>query len=826
MAPPSIVRSLMLLSWVAYPLLALAVSFGCGLVVERIGGWRMPGVIVAGVGLCVVIVVAYLVTESTLLAPWTPWVVLALALIGYALSVPRLRALRPDWWQVVLGLVLFAVYAAPIVTSGHPTFSAYNIDGDPAFHFLDTLQLLAHGHRPLADLPNPGPYVSQLGDGYVATDYPFGADLAAGVFAVLTGTQLTWIYAPFIALVMTFGGLTIDELLRDVVRPRALRALCAFVAAQAGLAYSFALISSIKELATTWAITLVVVLVVALLRRAPSVRALAPLAVVTAAAIDILAVPAVPWLVPPLGAFAVLSLWRLRPQLRRAMRQPSRAAVMTVGWTALAVLVTVALAWPILNQASTSFSTTTTVLGASTNAGSPLGELIAPLNLWQILGIWPSGDFREPLGLHITLIHVLLYVTAASAIAGAAWAAWRRHWGLVLLMLGNGAVMWILYARSTPYAQSKVMAILTITALLAAMLGAVALHDRVHPALGWLLAVVLTAGVLWTNDKDLRQAPLAPYGRFAALTRIDDHFRGDGPTFYNLWDEEYPAFFLRKLDPTIPGIFAQASVRPGTSLPIENQVQGAWDPNIMTLPYVQSFKLLILGRSPTTARPPANFRLVYQDPWFLVYRRENEVKVLRHFSVTGNLLHKNWRLSCRRIKRIGARAAREHARLAYVPNPVVASVQASAASTRPVTWVPYPGANTPVAGALKLSRTGGTLRNSIRVPGPGTYTVWLGGAISQKISVDIGGIAAGSVSDQIGPGGMVTKVGTVHLPGGRQTVVMNRQAAPRFSASSENDSLGSLILTRTSGPAQVRTIAPSAAASLCHTPLQWLEVVR
>jgi hypothetical protein len=810
---------LMVVSWVAFPLLVLAVSFGCGLLVERAGGWRMHGVIVAGVGLAVVVVLAELVTESETLAPATPWVVLGVAALGYLTSIPRLRELRFDGWTFALGLGLMVCFAAPIVLSGHNTFSAYLVLGDPTFHFLVTQELLAHGHRAISALPNQYAANIQEMQGYLTTGYPFGADLAAGALRPFVGTALPWVYSPFIAVVLTFGGLTLAELLRGLVSSRPLRALCALIAAQAGLAYGFYLVSSIKELATTWAVSLLVVLVVEVLQRRPSVRALAPLVVVAAAEIDILAVPAAAWIGLPLLAFAVASVWRVRASLRRPRLRP-------VAGTALTIVAGVAIAWPILGQAAASYSITSNVLSGS-SAASSLGELLGPLNLWQILGIWPTGDFRLPLAVHLTLVHALLILAAVSAVGGALWSWRRRAWGPLLLLLGNGIAALVLLQRATPYAASKVEAILSITALLAAMLGAVALHDLVHPAAGWVLAALIALGVLWTNDKAWQTAPLAPMQRFAQLSEINQRFAGrPGPTFYNLWDAEYPAYFLRDTGVIVPEIYFNPPIVPGVRPRSSNGMQQPWDPNELPFRWLDGNKMLVMDRSPVTSRPPADFRLVMQTPDYDVYRRSSTPHLLDHVAAQSTPLLHVTPPSCTRIRALGARARAQHARLAYAPRLPVASVQA-VHSLHPRTWLAYSPSDTPALGALKLSPYGGTLTAKLRVPRTGTYTVWLQGSISQKISVAIGGQQAGSVSGRIGPGGMWTIVARrVHLSAGEQPVIMNRDSSTHFSQGSPNDILGSLVLTRTAQPAPVRTVAPSRAASLCGTPMQWLEIVR
>ena len=52
----------MVITWVLFPLVLLAACMGCGLAVEWVGGWRLPGGLLPAVGLALIIVVATLTT--------------------------------------------------------------------------------------------------------------------------------------------------------------------------------------------------------------------------------------------------------------------------------------------------------------------------------------------------------------------------------------------------------------------------------------------------------------------------------------------------------------------------------------------------------------------------------------------------------------------------------------------------------------------------------------------------------------------------------------------------------------------------------------------
>src|ERR1019366_9551243 len=99
----------MVVAWLLFPLVLLAVCLGCGLAVERVAGWRLSGALLPSLGLALVIVVTTLTTVRAITAPLTTEVVVLFALAGYATSWRRLRMLRPEPWALAVGLGVFAV---------------------------------------------------------------------------------------------------------------------------------------------------------------------------------------------------------------------------------------------------------------------------------------------------------------------------------------------------------------------------------------------------------------------------------------------------------------------------------------------------------------------------------------------------------------------------------------------------------------------------------------------------------------------------------------------------------------------------------------------
>src|SRR5437879_4360993 len=164
----------MLVAWVLFPLVLLAVCLGCGLLVERIAGLKLADGLLPSLGLILVIAFATLTTARASFAPITTAGVVVLAVAGFASSWRRARSLRPRGWGLAVGLATYAVAAAPVVLSGRAAFLGYFTLNDSAFQFALIDQLLAHG--PSLKGLAPSSYSAVLHT-YLSTSYPIGSQV-------------------------------------------------------------------------------------------------------------------------------------------------------------------------------------------------------------------------------------------------------------------------------------------------------------------------------------------------------------------------------------------------------------------------------------------------------------------------------------------------------------------------------------------------------------------------------------------------------------------------------------------------------------------------
>jgi hypothetical protein len=795
----------MAVAWLLFPLLLVALCVGSGLLVERIAAIDLPGALLPSVGLATIVVIAVLTTFREDTAEFATAAVMIVAIAGYATSVDRVRRLRLDAWAVAAAAAVYVVSAAPVVLSGRPSFLGYFFLNDTAVHFALMDHLLVHG-REVSGLA-PGAF-GGIVTGYINTGYPLGSQAALGAVRPLVAQDVAWIFQPYLAVLMALTAAALYQVLSRMVVERPFRALIAFVAAQPGLVYAYYLSASIKEIATIWIMVVTVGVVLAALGRPHGIRRVVPVIIVAAAGLGILNLAIAAWVALPLAVFLGVVLW----QQRRTGRRERIATV------AVLIVVGGVMAFPAIETASSFFAVAGSVLTTKTE----LGHLVRPIEWWQILGIWPRGDFRFQLAAHQQVAFALMGIAIGGFVLGALLLVRRYSVGPLILLVTALAAALFLTRLGSPYANAKTLTIASPAIVLTALLGAVALRSAGRRIEASLLAAVITGGVLWTNALAYHNANLAPRDRFAELSRIDNRFAGQGPSFYNQSDE-FAVHFLRKTQPWNPPLVTPVR-RP--DLPPRNSgsdsLRFPYDTDELDPSYLQRFPLLVLGRSPLASRPPADYRLVYRGRYYEVWRRAAaEPRVIAHLPL-GSSTSAAAVPSCATLRRLAARAVRDKARLAYVER-VELPMFVPTAGRRPADWGLVEGEPLSVIPRF----TSGSVAGPIEVPVPADYMVWIQGTFDRGLPVYVNGRRLGTAGPwQLGPPGQFISVGRLRLGPGRADIRIYRPGdnlSPGDGGT--NRYLGPLVLQPPSDVRGVRYLEPRRVSQLCGKRLDWVEIV-
>jgi hypothetical protein len=258
----------MLLAWVVYPLVLLALCGGLGLLLDALCGRRLPGALVAPAGFAALIVIAQAMTIAEATAPYAASLAILLAGVGVVASMPW-RFGRPDPWAIAVAFAAFLFFAGPVVLSGEPTFTAYGTLGDTPTWLAIAERAMEHG-RDLGGLA-PSTYQVNLEETLGSGD-PIGAVLPLAAVQRLLGGEVAWHFQPYLAVLgalLTLCAWQITAADFDHTRvgsksagpldPRP-RALLAFLAAVPALVFGYAGWVGVQELTAATLIVLAVAL--------------------------------------------------------------------------------------------------------------------------------------------------------------------------------------------------------------------------------------------------------------------------------------------------------------------------------------------------------------------------------------------------------------------------------------------------------------------------------------------------------------------------------------------------------------------------------------
>ena len=794
----------LLVCWLVFPLVLGLLALGSGLLLERLAGLRLAGVLVLPAGLAVVVVVVQLFTWSDATAELATPAVVLLAAVGLALSLPW-RHGPIDRWAVAAALGVFAVFAAPVVLSGEATFAGYIKLDDTATWLALTDHVMERG-RDLSGLA-PSTYEATVKIS-LSGGYPVGSLLPLGVARPLVGQDLAWVFQPYLAFVAAMLSLALYALVGPLIKAARIGALAAFVASQPALLFGYSLWGGVKELVTAWIVALLAAVALETVRHRSGVRAVVALAVTSAAAVDVLSYPAAVWLAPVLLFTLVARAW---------------PAARSSGWLPIAkqagafVLLALLLAAPALAIAAT-FKRSSGALTASTGEDN-LGNLTQPLSAFQLLGVWPAEDFREsPSALAPT--YLLIGLVAAAAVIGIVLAYRRRAWGLPLYLAAS-LTGWIAVASvGSAWAQAKALAIASPAPVLCAMVGALGLLGPGRRVVGALIAATVAGGVLWSNALAYHDVRLAPRERLVELERIAARIAGEGPTMMPVYEPFAARHFLRAADAESASELRRrvVALRSGGSLP----KLAAADIDEFDLDAVLTYRTLVVPRSPAASRPPSAYRLRSRGRYYEVWQRPATAQraIIEHLPL-GDDLQAAARPRCRDIRRLG-RLAAAGATLATLARPRSIVVQA-AHSSYPVSWQVDSGDP-----RILYPTEPGTLSAALEVPRGGRYTIWLAGSFARGVDVSIDGRRVGAARYELGNEGQYVQVGEVAIAAGRHRLGLEYGAGDlRPGSSGRLEPLGPLLLSPT-GPEQkqVRYLAPDRSRALCQETLDWVEVVQ
>ena len=803
--------------WLAFPAVALAVAAGLGLLLRRIAAGAIPGLLVLPLGLAALFAVAQMTTYFAWSAPLTLPLVVTLAVAGWALAIRAREPLRPRAIAVLAFLATFVALGLPVLLSGHASLGGYTVLGDTAVHLIGADELLHHG-RSFSSLP-PSTYRSTLESYYASTGYPSGGAAAVGVLTRLVGADVFWTFQPFLALLSGMLALTMLWLLRRFGAPAAVALVGAVVSSQPELLYALGQSGSVKEVGAAAMIPLTLAAGVAWAdRHDGALRPALPVVVAAAAGVAAIGVVIVVW-IAPLVALVVLRAWSGMTRVARRLFLRNAALLALAG---------VVLAYQSLASSKVYVSVTNAVL---TNQNE-VGNLLKPLSAWQSVGVWLSGDYRlDPKPDVVALSNGLVALVVFAAILGAVEAIRRRAWVALGYLLVSLVVMEVLVGRGSPYADTKPLAITGPAFLFAAFLGVGALVRAQRGFEGVLVLAAVTGGVAYSNALAFHDASLAPHGRFAELEAIGHRLGSNGPTLLPDWDE-LAKHFVRDAAPEGPyEPFAPRRPLQNEHLtdihgdePASFQPGASVDLDVLGEPYVTYYRTIVMRSRPSASRPMSIFRRTFHGRWYDVFTRDDALakRLVAHLPVGAGGTPAA-RPECGKVRRL-AKLAGPGGRLVYAQRPPLISVAALPGPT-PGNWPPS------IQDPQWIHPQGpGRMGRVLHVPTAGRYTLWLGGSFGRPVTMWVDGRRIGSVGYRLNFRGPEERVGDVELTAGRHEVVLTLGGGdlhPGNGTDSPNRIIGPIELSRPDPlDPPLHQVDARRWRSLCAVSVDWIDAWR
>lgn len=597
-------------------------------------------------------------------------VALGLVLAGSLAYMVRARGFAIDRRLLAAGLpvalVVLAATAIPFVLTGRAGVLGEGVySNDHAVH-LYWAEWLREG---------VGPEPRGIGWGYPVGPHSLVAGLAGA-----TGADLETAFNGLLVAIPALTALTALAALKGLPAMRRTAA-----AALVGLPYlgaAFLAQSAFKETAVALYV-LAFALALGLLPQPGRARPIAAaLVLLPLAAVLTLSIPALAWFA--LGGAIWLVAGLATGRLAVSREEVSRR--LRPAWPLLAAVAVALAALVVLQHDALS-----RFIERVDEVQETTGRLIERQPPWQVLGVWPEGDFRLRTGI-VDGALVAIALGAAALAAGLAQRLRRREVTLPAMLAAAAAVYAYTLAFGGIHVQAKALAIA------APLVALVVLGTLLRPGAGWRLrlgALFLLAAAASTALA-LRLAPVGSTERAAELESLRERVRGGDVAFLSL--DRFAPYRLRGAERVrSPGGYVPAPLHPRGAKRWEQGQPLDFD----SVPggLLGEFGYALTSSAAYASSAPGGFREAARTPSFILWERTGRVprrRVLRREGGSpGHVLR------CEPGDRLAGRAGTAGA----IPRPVVRRFDA---------WSPTPEFVAPGEASVRLELPRGHWRLSLQ----------------------------------------------------------------------------------------------------------------
>lgn len=801
----------MIVIWVIVPLLLVLLCYGFGLAFTLVTRKPTNFTLTTIIGFLLMAIFGSVATISTITAPYTAIGFGLIAALGLIVSAVWFRThIRFDFLPAVAGLITYIAFSLPTVAYGHPSWAGWiKLDDDSTFLAV-TDRLMNVGRTVPVPVASTFDRVLQTifapeGAGHFS--YPVGTFIPFGVVSKLTGVERAWFYQPYLTFAAAMVAMLFVTILRTRIANRGLVVVAASISTMASTIYSYVMWGGVKEIIVIIPLTLLAFSLFHALGDKDAKEFFYYALIAFLGILVVVGTAGVGYAAPIIFIAILLKLWGKNRQYFYYLLGASGV-----------------LAGVLILMLKSSNK-------AITNLFIPIigdtGNLAKSLNMGQIVGIWPSQDFRlDPTYKPLTFF--LIAIACIFVCAGIYFSIIKSTWVIPALIASCVAVVSTSYFWGGIWLTGKAIAVASPVFLVAASVGIYELWAELGRD-AWqrfavyrlrltvvVLAVFVGSGVVVSDIYTYKNVWLAPFSQQDELRNIGKMFAGEGPALMTEYSVYGSRYFLRDLGAEAASELRVHVIptRDGSQVP-----KGyAADIDLFDPATIDYYNLLVLRKSPNGSRPPLEYNLAWSGQHYEVWKKVSGVNIKKTLPL-GGIFNPGAVPSCKVVNTFLAQRNKTDKIYMAVRNPVY--VVDFTAGELPTGWQVM----STYTGGVHFSGPGAFNRN-FSVGATGKYDMWIAGSFPGRLRVLVDGREAYSGSSVFeGNFYLTNPLSNVELSTGFHVLTVIYDSPKLMPGSDSASEFGPIYFSsQTAGDVKVKQVSISRIPQLCTQNLDWIAI--
>lgn len=793
---------------VLFPIFLIVTCLGLGLFIKLLLKKEQNLSVSVAEGLAFLISIGYLITLNSYLPKFLPTSVFVLALIGIFTSTTIIKRLIQQKSHFLVLTFTYLCVSLPTFIYGKISWSGWVQLDDTATFLALTDRIMIAGQTLTTSLQSTFDRVIHVifnNSFFGAYDaianqqnfkYPIGSLIPVGTFGNLLSIDYAWIYFPYLLICVAITATLFYVVLTSYFKSNWQLLTAAIFSAQASTFYSYALWGGIKEL------TLVPIFLLNLIHLKQIFDSKKNLVKNPALIFRYLISSFAFYAVAGKSGFGYIvgSLF-IYLYVKNAPKLINRIDFRIFSLLLLSAILSF---WSLILK---------TVNRYLVPEIPDSGNFIRSLNPFQMLGVWPSGDFRNDIYWQ-PYSQLLLLTLLILCVFGIISSLKSKEYLIPVSAITSLLIVIYSHFFGGIWLTGKAIAVASPFWLSATFIGIHNLDFKgVFKNFKKVGIVGLAIAVTTSNSLSISHAWFAPSEKLQELARIGKEFAGQGPALMTDYSVAGARYFLRYLSAESASELRVHSIpmRDGTEL----KKGFAADLDLFDNEVISKYKLLVLKHTAVGSRPLFNYELKYEGKYYDVWKL-NELESLKIESIPlGNNFTPGGMPNCQTIQDLFSSNIKSIYAAVRAPTYTLSLNDA----TLPAKWRLPTDQNGSV---IPVKR--GVIQSIFEVKELASYEIFIGGSFGGELSIKIDGKEVYKANTFFEGNPYLSNYLTeLELSAGKHLLELKYQDRFWRPGGSVIQPLGPLYLSQeTAANAKITEFFPYDTQKLCKLNVDWL----